>query len=62
MPAAVGAPPPQIKLQQAALYQQMLQEVGIHACLPGFDGDLRAATQLYRSFGTSAGAYADLLV
>lgn len=41
-------------------FSQMLQEVGIHACLPGFDGDLRAATQLYRSFGSSAGSYADL--
>ena len=42
------------------LEESMLEASSIGACLPGFTGDLAAATALYQSFGSSSGSYADL--
>jgi len=41
-------------------FQEMLEACSIGACLPGFTGSLADAVRLYRSFGSSAGSYADL--
>lgn len=38
----------------------MLQDVGIENALPGFSGGIAAAVELYKSFGTTRGSYAEL--
>ena len=41
-------------------FAAMLEECGIQVCLPGFAGGIDGAVQLYQSFASSAGTYADL--
>jgi len=38
----------------------MLEDVGIDKALPGFSGDIHSAVDLYRSFRTTRGSYAEL--
>ena len=41
-------------------FEEMIEDVGIDSLLPGFDGDLETAVQIYKEFGTTRGKYADL--
>ena len=41
-------------------FREMVADVGIAALLPGFDGDLEAAVNVYRGFKNQKGSYAEL--
>ena len=41
-------------------FAAMLESCGLQACLPGVTGGVAEGVRLYRSFGSSAGSYADL--
>lgn len=38
----------------------MLEDVGIENALPGFDGDIDAAIEVYKGFKTTRGSYGEL--
>ena len=41
-------------------FDVMVQDLGIGALLPDFDGDFAAASELYRSFSNGRGSYREL--
>ena len=41
-------------------FKDMIEDVGIEKLLPDHMGDIDTAVQVYKSFGTTRGSYADL--